>query len=163
MARFLVSEVLQSLPGLTVASHYGALDEFQDAEAAKLLGTLSILNQIELQHSLLVIFVAKHISLMVRSSLFLGLRLAKSKRRRRVNCSEPTLQRATPAQQIALVSNSFLLLVVRPGAPSSVLLLVAMPFAPSSVLAPNVTSFLSLFSSRLRCAVAVGIVAPAIH
>ena len=33
-----------------------------------------------------------------------------------------------------LVSNSFLFLVVRPGAPSSFLFLVAMPFAPSSVL-----------------------------
>ena len=32
---------------------------------------------------------------------------------------------------------SFLLLVVRPGAPSGFLLLVAMPFAPSSVLAPS--------------------------
>ena len=30
-----------------------------------------------------------------------------------------------------------LLLVVRPGAPSSFLLLVEMPFAPSSVLAPS--------------------------
>ena len=30
-----------------------------------------------------------------------------------------------------------LLLVVRPGAPSSLLLLVAMPFAPSSVLVPS--------------------------
>ena len=30
-----------------------------------------------------------------------------------------------------------LLLVVRPGAPSSFVFLVAMPFAPSSVLAPN--------------------------
>ena len=36
--------------------------------------------------------------------------------------------------QLFNVSNSFLLLVVRPGAPSSV---VAMPGAPSSVLAPS--------------------------